>query len=243
MLEQNKIYNGDCLELMKDIEDKSIDMILCDPPFGTTNCKWDSVIPFKPLWEQYKRVIKEDGALVLFGSQPFTSALIMSNPEMFKYEWIWEKTLASGQLNAKIMPMKIHENIIVFGKGKIKYNPQMGIGEPYTIKRNIISQDCYGKQKPNIKVNNGERYPKSVINFPNSRIKNGYATQKPVSILEYLIKTYTNDEGECVLDSCIGSASTIIACKNTGRNYIGIEKNEKVFNMAIDRISGYIHLS
>ena len=314
---------GDCLELMKDIPDKSIDMILCDLPYGTTACKWDVIIPFEPLWEQYKRILKLDGTIVLFGSQPFTSELIHSNINWFSHNWVWEKEQGTNQLLCKIQPLKIHEDIIVFSrpdnydlnnfkelrnifknimfeigknkkniiedlgqgldhcfrvdslqwslpteknynkmiefyslknvpkydflkkmyekdfKGRNKvYNPQMKTGNPYIMKRNKRIEynpitDNYMKRIDTI--NKGERYPTTIIKF-NRELKNRFhPTQKPVALLEYLIKTYTN-EGDLVLDNCMGSGSTGVACKNTNRSFIGIELDENYFKIAKERI-------
>ena len=237
-MELNKCYLGDCLDLMKDIEDKSIDMILCDLPYGTTACKWDTIIPFEPLWEQYKRIIKDNGAIVLTASQPFTSALVMSNPDMFRYELLWIKEQGTGNLNSNKIPLKQHENISVFYKSLPLYNPQMTEGKPYTIKRQKNTNVIFGKTgtKDGYKTKNkGERYPTSTLYF-NRELKNRYhPTQKPVPLFEYLIKTYTN-EGDLVLDNCMGSGTTAIACINTGRNFIGIEKDEEYFNIAQKRV-------
>jgi len=244
MLEINKIYNMDCLEGMKLIDDKSIDMILCDLPYGTTACKWDVVIPFKPLWEQYERIIKDNGAIVLFGSQPFTSALVMSNLKWFKYEWIWEKDAGSNFATVKYQPMKEHENILVFGKGKIKYYPikQERVGQRKGKK--TVSFDSgrknsvYGDMKGLGKFEVSElRYPRSIQRF--KRERGLHPTQKPVALCEYLIKTYTQ-EGELVLDNCIGSGTTAIACINTNRNFIGFELNKEYFEIARNRINKHI---
>lgn len=235
-----ELFNGDCLEVMKQIHDKSIDMVLCDLPYGTTACKWDVVIPFEPLWEQYMRIIKTSGAIVLFGSEPFSSALRMSNIKSFKYDWIWEKTKASGFLNASHAPLRAHELISVFAKGKTTYNPQfiMG-GKPYK-KINVTDggTSVYGKiDKTGIvkESKDGRRYPRSVIRFSNGNYKSPHPTQKPVALLEYLINTYTN-EGETVLDNTMGSGSTGVACVNTNRNFIGIELRKDFFDIAKKRI-------
>lgn len=232
-----ELYNGDCLEIMKDIKDKSIDMILCDLPYQITNCKWDLLIPFEPLWEQYKRIIKDNGAIVLFGSQPFTSKLILSNLKMFKYELIWDKVQGKQPFLAKIQPMKSHENILVFCKGKTLYNPQMREGKPYTDKRKgqNVKTEHYTKFERQDYENKSTRYPVSILKFNNPNYKGMHPAAKPVPLLEYLIKTYTN-EGETVLDNCIGSGSTGIACVNTNRNFIGIELDENYFNIAKKRI-------
>ena len=237
-----KFYRADCLEIMKDIEDKSIDMILCDLPYQTTKCKWDILIPFKPLWKQYKRIIKDNGAIVLTASQPFTSALVMSNVKMFKYELIWDKKLATGHLNAKIMPLKRHENILVFGVGKLKYNPQ--IIERKEIREEkgggIISDgtgnSAYGKHYK-VAGKYTHRQPTTIQEFSNADKTNIlHPTQKPVALFEYLIKTYTN-EGDTVLDNCLGSGTTAIACVNLKRKCTGIELDEEYFNQAMERIT------
>lgn len=232
----NKLYNGDCLEIMKDIPDKSIDMILCDLPYGTTKNKWDSIIDLDKLWNQYKRIIKDNGAIVLFSQMPFTIELAKSNIQDLKYEWIWEKEQGTGHLNAKKMPMKIHENILVFYKKLPTYNPQWEYGKPYIATYSTHSSN-YGKQKDNVTtVSDGRRYPKDIIKIKKAKSdKHLHPTQKPVELLEYLIKTYTN-ENETVLDNCMGSGSTGVACKNTNRNFIGIELDEKYFNIAKERI-------
>jgi len=237
---------GDCLELMKDIADKSMDAIICDLPYGTTQCKWDSIIPFEPLWKQYKRIIKDNGAIVLFGSQPFTSALIMSNSKMFKYEWIWQKNKATGHLNAKIMPMKEHENIIIFGKGKVNYTPQMTEGHKRycSTGSNVGNKSTtYGKETDDkIYRASNKRYPKTIlpISYEFGRKvgeKTGrvHPTQKPLELMEYLIKTYSN-ENETILDNTMGSGTTMLACKNLNRNGIGIEMDEDYFNIAKKRV-------
>ena len=229
---------GDCLEIMKDIPDKSIDMILADLPYGTTACKWDTIIPFEPLWEQYERVIKDNGAIVLFGSQPFTSALVMSNPKMFKYCWYWDKVRGVGHLNAKKQPLKNVEDICIFYKKQTVYNPQMRERAKSRISKNNSTQQVYGKSKD---VFEGEkldkRYPVSLLTFSKSNKKDftKHPTQKPVALLEYLIKTYTN-EGDTVLDNVMGSGSTGVACLNTNRNFIGIELDEEYFEIAKKRI-------
>ena len=241
-MELNKVIQGDCLEVMKEISDKSIDMILCDLPYGTTACKWDTIIPFEPLWKQYKRIIKDNGAIVLTASQPFTSALVMSNPKMFKHEWIWEKQKASNFMAVKYQPAKYHENILVFGKGKVKYNPiKWLIEEDKRDKRKIINdpitnKDCHlGKIKRTRSKDDGTRYPKSIIKVNKSINKNVHPTQKPLALFEYLTKTYTN-EGDLVLDNCLGSGTTAVACQNLKRNFIGIEISEKYCKIARDRL-------
>lgn len=251
---KNKPYellNGDCLELMKDIPDKGIDMVLCDLPYGITQCEWDICIPFEPLWEEYNRIIKSNGAICLFGSEPFSSYLRISNIKMYKYDWIWEKGRPTCFHHAKNMPMKKHENICVFSKGLIKhkgqakrmiYNPQ-GI-ELYGKEENGASsrgdRDFYGHRfcRPSHHkyIRQYKNYPTSILNFKDAE-NTVHPTQKPVALLEYLIKTYTN-EGEIVLDNCMGSGSTGVACINTGRKFIGIELDEKYFEIAKQRIEG-----
>jgi site-specific DNA-methyltransferase (adenine-specific) len=234
-MEYNKVYLGDCLEVMKDIPDKSIDMILCDLPYGTTACKWDTIIPFEPLWEQYKRIIKDNGAIVLTASQPFTSALVMSNIKMFKYEWIWDKDRSCGSVLAKIRPLKYHENVLVFCKSKEIYNPQMTKGKMQK-KASGGKSDNYGNV-PIVRYNSDTYYPRSIQTFKACHNMTGkvHPTQKPVALFEYLIKTYTN-EGDLVLDNCMGSGTTGVACKNLNRHFIGIEKDKEYFKIAEHRI-------
>lgn len=226
--------HGDCLEEMKKIPDGSIDLVLTDPPYGTTACKWDTVIPFEPMWEQLKRVTKKNGAIVLFGSQPFTSALVMSNPKMFKYEWVWDKVTARGHLVAKKRPMAQHENISVFGNGATTYNPQM-VKRDKPIKgtegkrTEIMGGDSIGYSKIYTHA-----YPKTIQTFGMDK-RVGHPTQKPVALMEYLIRTYTN-EGETVLDFTMGSGTTGVACKNLNRNFIGIELDKDYYEIAKKRI-------
>ena len=232
---------GDCIELMKTINSASIDMVLCDLPYGTTQNKWDSVIPFVPLWKQYKRLIKKNGAIVLFGSQPFTSALVMSNIKMFKYDWTWRKPKGTGHLNAKKQPMRDKEDILVFYAAQPTYNPQFTTGSPYRDKAGkdhagaTSMTDCYGTYTNFRNDNEGIRYPKQVIEFGTVERGTVHPTQKPVALMEYLIRTYTN-EGEIVLDNCMGSGTTGVACVNTNRNFIGIEKDDTFFKIAEQRI-------
>ena len=239
-----QLIHGDCLELMKEIPDKSIDMVLCDLPYGTTSCRWDVIIPFEPLWAQYKRIIKDRGAICLFGREPFSSALRMSNIKHFKYDWVWHKKNAGNILVAKYQPLKTTENIMVFSKkGKCNYYPILEEAErdrskdaPTSKKTDLFSGIKSGKFKRGNNIGGKQRYPKHLIEFSNASRKNHFhPTQKPTALLEYLIKTYTN-EGETVLDNCMGSGSTGVACINTGRNFIGIEKEEKYFEIAKSRI-------
>ena len=238
------------MEVMKEINDKSVDMILCDLPYGTTACKWDSVIPFEPLWEHYKRIIKDKGAIVLTASQPFASALVMSNIEWFKYEWVWVKNRATGHAHAKNKPMKKHENICIFSNGvtlhpgqserRMGYYPQ-GLKKEKngkTRKRNDAGDDAVMSKRNSHKetVIEHSNYPVSLLNFDiEMNSQRVHPTQKPVALFEYLIKTYT-DEGETVLDNCIGSGTTAIAALNTNRNFIGIEKDEEYYKLAKNRV-------
>ena len=232
----DSIINADCLEAMKFIPDKSVDCIICDLPYGITDCKWDVVIPFEPLWEQYKRIVKPNGAICLFGSQPFTSALVMSNPKWFKYEWVWDKVNRyTGYGNCKSAPLKRHENILTFGG--VSFFPQMKEGQPYKKDGNYSSR-VYGTAK--IKkdgVNTGTRYPFSILEEKGDNKKNGFyhPTQKPVPLIEYLAKTYTL-ENELILDNTAGSGTLAIACLNTNRRYICIEKDPDYFEVMRNRI-------
>ena len=239
-----ELWQGDCLELMQDIPDASVDMILCDLPYGTTACKWDTIIPFEPLWEQYERVIKDNGAIVLTASQPFTSNLIMSKAKWFKHAWVWDKVTARGHLVAKHRPMQQTEDILVFSKkGKrVNYYPIM-VKRPED-KIEVRKTREYGRTE----IMGGEKgrlsekvydewYPKNVLTFSNAKSskKSIHPTQKPVDLMEYLIKTYTK-EREVVLDNCMGSGTTGVACKNLDRKFIGIELDETYFNLAKERI-------
>lgn len=242
---KRKIMHGDCLQLMQKIPSGLVSMILCDLPYGTTNCKWDAIIPFEPLWEQYKRVIKKNGAIVLFGSQPFTSALVMSNIGWFKYSWVWQKNAGSNFGTVKFQPMKEHEDVLVFCEGKTTYNPIMqeraesGKSRVKTVVSYNTNADVYGSgglvgNKGVSSLRPELRYPSSVQRF--NRERGLHPTQKPVALCEYLIRTYTN-EGEWVLDNCMGSGTTGVACVNTNRKFIGIEKEEKYFAIAKDRLA------
>ena len=230
------LHLGDCLEVMKQIPDKSVDAIICDLPYGTTACKWDSVIPFEPLWDAYKRVIKDNGAIVLTAAQPFTSALVMSNVKMFKYSWVWDKKMPTGHLNAKHQPMRKTEDIVVFCKSKTVYNPQGLVYNPRLKTRNENTQgsNCYGKHG-NSNISEYQNYPTNLLS-----IKNEFGlhpTQKPVVLMEYLVNTYTN-ESDTVLDNCMGSGTTGLACKNLNRKFIGIEQDATYYEIAKERING-----
>ena len=236
------LHNGDCLEVMKSIPDGSIDCIITDPPYGTTACKWDSVIPFEPMWAELKRIIKPNGAIVLFGSEPFSSLLRCSNLKMFRYDWVWEKTVASNFAMSKKQPHKKHEIISVFYGKQCIYNPQMQAGKPYTDKREAERTGVSVGDGVNLKrepiINNGTRYPSSIQKHSNDTNNRFHPTQKPVALLEYLIKTYTQ-EGETVLDFTMGSGSTMIACLNTNRKGIGIELDKHYFDIASKRIADH----
>jgi DNA modification methylase len=229
---------GDCLEVMKTIPDSSIDAIITDPPYGTTQNKWDSVIPLEPMWEQLKRVIKPSGAIVLFGQNTFTFKLGLSNEEMFRYTLTWEKTKAGGFLNAKRMPLQAHEDVLVFYKKLPTYNPQFEAGKPY-VKKAVTNGDGknYGKfdRVGSVSINDGKRYPRSVLKVSNDNHGSLHPTQKPVALMEYLIKTYTN-ANETVLDFTMGSGTTGVACKNLNRNFIGIEISTEYLDIAQKRI-------
>ncbi len=233
---------GDCLERMKEIEDGSVDLVLTDPPYGTTACKWDSVIPLGDMWEQLKRVIKPNGAIVMTASQPFTTTLISSNMKMFKYDWVWRKPKGTGHLNAKKQPMRDKEDILVFYSKQCTYNPQKTVGAPYKDKagkdhtKSTSMTDSYGKYTNKREDNSGFRYPKQVQEFPVVERGSLHPTQKPVALMEYLIKTYTN-ENETVLDFTMGSGTTGVACKNLNRDFIGIERDKEYFEIAEKRIN------
>ena len=243
-IEINKIYNMDCLEGMKYIEDKSIDMILCDLPYGTTACKWDTIIPFKPLWEQYERIVKDNAAIILFGSQPFTSKLVVSNIDMFKYSLVWNKSRPTYFAQAPYRFMCEHEDILIFSKGftaqnsknRMKYYPQ-GLEDTYRVEKGggTKSNSFRPGRKPTKPfIQTKTNYPRSVFKF-NNEGKTIHPTQKPVALCEYLIKTYTN-KGELVLDNCMGSGTSCVAAINTGRNYIGFELDNTYFKIANKRI-------
>lgn len=237
----NEIIHGDCLEVMKSIPDGSIDMILCDLPYGTTRSEWDEIIPFAPLWEQYERVIKNNGAIVLFAKAPFDKMLWSSNPKLFRYEWIWEKNKATGHLNADHMPMQSHESILVFYKSTPSYNPQMDTGHKpmnFAAKRQTDG-GVYGKQVDSVnRFGETDRFPRSVLHFPvvnNDDPNRIHPNQKPVALLRYLIETYTN-AGYLVLDNCSGSGSTAEACISCSRNFIGIEQDALIVKRSRKRL-------
>ena len=239
------LLQGDCLELMKDIPDKSVDLILCDLPYGTTRNSWDEVIPFDKLWTQYNRIIKDNGAILLFAQGKFYINLVSSNMKLFRYDLVWDKQLISGFLNAKRMPLRQHEQIAVFYKHLPTYNPQFTEGKPLhskgtAYKTKELTNNNYGEFKAtdDDRAGSTQKYPTSIVRFqkphPSAVI---HPTEKPIELLEWLIKTYTN-EGDTVLDNCMGSGSTGVACKNTNREFIGMELDEKYFKIACDRIGG-----
>lgn len=232
------LLHGDCLELMKDIPDNSIDMVLTDPPYGTTACKWDTVIDFELMWKELKRITKDNGAICLFGSEPFSSFLRVSNIKNYKYDWVYTKSQAQNFLNAKKQPLRNNENISVFYKRQCTYQPQMTEGKPYTVKQGksslSVSADKNVTSGGYVTKSSGKRYPLSIIEKINQET-GLHPTQKPVALLEYLVKTYTK-ENETVLDFTMGSGSTGVACKNLNRSFIGIEQDDKYFEIAEKRI-------
>ena len=230
------LYEGDCLNILPKLADNSGDMLLVDLPYGTTACKWDSVIPLDQLWKQYNRICKKNAAMVFTAAQPFTTILASSNIENFKYEWIWEKPQGTNPMNAKVMPLKSHENILVFYRKKPTYNPQMWYSTPYSGFSSNVSKigEVYGSQQSKHRDNpEGSRYPKTILKYKQE--KGLHPTQKPVGLMEYLIKTYTNED-EIVLDNTMGSGTTGVACMNTNRKFIGIESDKKYFDIAKQRI-------
>lgn len=231
-----KLYFGDCLDILPTIADNSVDMILCDLPYGTTACKWDSIIPLDKLWNEYNRICKETAAMIFTAAQPFTTILASSNLDNFRYEWIWEKPQGTNPMNAKVMPLKSHENILVFYRKKPIYNPQMWYSTPYSGFSSETSKigEVYGSAKSKHKDNpEGTRYPKTILKYKQE--KGLHPTQKPVKLMRYLIRTYSN-ENEVVLDNTMGSGTTGVASILENRDFIGIENNEKYFNIAKERI-------
>ena len=243
-----ELSQGDCLELMKGVPDGSVDMILCDLPYGTTACKWDAIIPFDPLWQQYERIIKDNGAIVLTGQEPFSSHLRMSNINDYRYDWKWDKVVGSNFVNARRMPLKVYEDVMVFYKRQPTYNPQMTLREKRNFrvsgKKGNISNRVNGVKQLDGVTSDKMKYPtnKIKINRLEKELNSKHVihpTQKPITLFEYLIKTYTN-EGETVLDNCMGSGTTGVACKNLNRNFIGMELDEDYFNVAKDRIENHV---
>jgi len=232
-----KLINGECLKELKTLPEASINLIAVDLPYGTTQNKWDAIIPFDKMWDAFNRILVPNGIIVLTATQPFTSKLITSNIDNFKYEIIWEKTIGSGQLNIKRQPLRVHESILVFYKVFGTYNEQKTEGEPYKINRKIKSKgEGYGKQTNSSKENDGFRHAKSILKISNPRIKNGHPTQKPLALMEYIIKTFSN-ENDIVLDCCMGSGTTGEAAINLNRKFIGIELDKKYFEIAKIRIN------
>lgn len=230
---ETKLFQGDCLEVMKNLPDGSVDMVLTDPPYGTTACKWDTIIPLEPMWEQLKRITKKNGAIVMTASQPFTSVLGASNLHMLRYSWVWRKSAATGHLNAKRIPMSDFEDVVVFYVKQPTYNPQGLIPYNKTTRRGG-NGGCYGVSgKENLQE--WTNYPRRIVEFK-SEGKTVHPTQKPVALMEYFIRTYTN-EGETVLDFTMGSGTTGVAAKNLNRSFIGIELDEGYFNIAKERIN------
>lgn len=235
---------GDCLELMRDLPDASVDLILCDLPYGTTACKWDKELPLPELWANYRRILKPNGAAVLTAMNPFAARLIVSNHEWFRYEWVWEKTSAKGHMSAALRPLRAHELVLVFSPKQPTYNPQKWkIEEAKRTKRKTLtmtgSVGVYGVEQKQRKLDDGSRFPRSVVKFGNAPSKiatrNFHPTQKPVALMEYLIRTYTNG-GDVVMDNCMGSGTTGVACMNTGRHFIGFEKDPVYFELAKQRV-------
>lgn len=230
------LYQGDCLDVMKTLTTKSVDLIAVDLPYGTTQNTWDVVIPFDELWGCFKNLLKENGVVVLTATQPFASKVVCSNLDWFKYDLIWEKTIGSGQLNISHQPLRVHESVLVFYNKKPTYNEQKTVGDPYKINRKVdYKNESYGSQKDNSKDNDGYRHAKSIIKIPNPRIKGGHPTQKPLELMDYIIKTFTNQD-DVVLDCCMGSGTTGVSAINLGRRFIGIEKDENYFLDASKRI-------
>lgn len=226
----NNVVQGDCLEILKEFNDKSIDLILCDLPYQITDCKWDSLIPLDDLWKQYNRIIKDNGAIVLTASGLFTGVLMTSNTKMFKYKYVWEKSKSTNFMNAKKQPLRKHEDILVFYKKQPTYNPQMVKGKPYTRKESSKFSEGYSKVIKRSKVSDGLRYPTDILKFNTAEVggnKIYHPSQKPIDLAQFLIKTYTN-ENDIVLDNACGSGSFLVAAKMEGRRYIGIDKNQDV---------------
>ena len=243
--EDVQLHNGDCLELMAQIPDGSVDLVVCDLPYGSTSCPWDAVIPFEPLWKQYDRIVKRKGNVVLFGTGLFAYKLALSNERKFRYELIWKKSKCGSPLTAKYMPLKKHENILVFGESASYYEPQMTEGKPYHRKwtPNKTNNLKYGIEGVTTD-NKGTRHPTTILDFPQKwrRQDQVHPTQKPVELLEWLVKAYC-PEGGVVLDNCMGSGTAGVACVNTGRKFIGMEKDEGYFRIAQKRIEAAVNWS
>lgn len=237
-----KLIQGDCLSLLPSLPDSSIDMVLADPPYGTTQCKWDSVIDLAAMWRELERVCKPNAAIVMTAAQPFTAQLVCSNMGMFKYEIIWEKGNATGFLNAKKQPLRAHESVLVFYRQQPTYNPQMTSGHARkTSKRKTVNSECYGKALSLTEYDSTERYPRSVQFFSSDKQRGSYhATQKPVALMEWLIRSFSNP-GDVVLDFCMGSGTTGVACINTARKFIGMEMDAEIFHVAASRIGSLMN--
>ena len=236
MKDESIILNGDCLDVMPEIPSGKIDLILCDLPYGTTQCKWDAIIPFDKLWTEYKRLIKPNGAIVLFGREPFTSALVMSNVEQYKHKWVWNKKQSGSPINAKYMPLQLDEDIIVFAKGKVNYYPQMRKGKMRKRGGNKVTNRIMGKMQEGFENYSDEYFPTNIIEFANPRLNKHHPTEKPTEVLKILIEHYSK-EGELILDNCMGSGSTCVTAKALNRNWIGIEKEKKFFDIASKRLN------
>lgn len=241
-----KLYNNNCFDILPIIPEKSIDMIICDLPYGITKCKWDTPIDLKQLWEQYNRIIKNNGVIALFGIEPFSSQLRLSNFKMYKYDWIWKKTQATGHLNANKQPLRAYENILIFYKKQPTYNPQKTQNHSpiHSYTKYIVTQnntELYGKMNKELRGGgNTDRYPRNIIKFASDKQKcKLHTTQKPVALLEYLIRTYTNEK-DIVLDNCMGSGSTGVAALKLGRQFIGIEIEPKYYKISLDRLNGIV---
>ena len=240
MLKDNvQLFKGDCLDIMSNIQEGSIDLIVVDPPYEKTQNRWDEIIPLEPMWARIKKVLKPKGVTVFTAAQPYTSMLVMSNPRWFRYDMVWQKTIGSGQLNINRQPLRVHESILVFYENFGIYNEQMTEGTAYKINRKVSKfKSSYGKQRDHVSINTGQRRAKSVIKIKNPRKKGSHDTEKPVSLIEYLIKTYSN-EGDTVLDFAMGRGTTGIACLNTNRKFIGIEIDKYWYEEAVKRLKNY----
>lgn len=232
------LVNADCFDVFPFIEDKSIDAIICDLPYGTTACKWDSVLPLDRLWKEYERIIKPNGAIVLFGREPFTSRLVMSNIGKYKHKWVWNKKQSGSAINAKYMPLQLDEDIIVFSNGKVNYYPQMRKGKMRKRGGYKEGNSIMGKLQKGFENYSDEYFPVNIIEFANPRLNKLHPTEKPIEVMELLIKHYTN-EGDTVLDNCMGSGTTNLACLKLNRKSIGIEKEKQYYDVAVRRLSSY----
>lgn len=234
------LYHADCFDVFPTIKDKSVDAIICDLPYGTTQCKWDTIIPFQPLWSEYKRIIKPNGAIILFGREPFTSALVMSNVEQYKHKWVWNKKQSGSPINAKYMPLQLDEDIIVFAKGKVNYYPQMRKGKMRKRGGNKVTNRIMGKMQVGFESLSDEYFPINIIELANPRLNKLHPTEKPIALIEMLIEHYTN-ESDLVLDNCMGSGTTNLACEKLNRRSIGIEKEKQHYDVAVSRLQQYCH--